>query len=52
MDGLLSEAKQVFDKLQVRDVVIWNMLISGYVEQRQKEKAPERCSFRAFILGP
>jgi pentatricopeptide repeat protein len=39
--GLLNEAKQVFDKLQVRDVVVWNMLISGYVEQRQEEKALE-----------
>lgn len=30
--GLLTKAKQVFDKLPVRDVVSWTSLITGYAE--------------------
>ncbi|KAH7423042.1 hypothetical protein KP509_12G036800 [Ceratopteris richardii] len=31
--GLMSKAQEVFDKLPVKDVVSWNALIAGYVQQ-------------------
>lgn len=30
--GMLLKAQEVFDKIQVRDVVSWNMLITGYAQ--------------------
>ncbi|KAI5074984.1 hypothetical protein GOP47_0010945 [Adiantum capillus-veneris] len=30
--GLLTRAQEVFDKLRMRDIVLWTTLISGYVE--------------------
>eukprot|EP00250_Pteridium_aquilinum_P018807 c24213_g11_i1 orf=207-1673(-) len=30
--GLLAEAQKVFDKLPIRDVVLWTALIAGYTE--------------------
>ena len=37
--GLLVEAKEVFNEFQVRDVVSWTALISGYTEQGLFEEA-------------
>ena len=37
--GLILEAQDVFDKLPVRDVVTWNAIISGYVQQGRGEEA-------------
>ena len=37
--GLLIEAQQVFDNLQVQDVVSWTTLISGYTEKGHSDQA-------------
>lgn len=37
--GLLAQAQEVFDQLQVRDVVAWNVLMAGYAEHGQNEEA-------------
>ncbi|MCO5599687.1 hypothetical protein L7F22_053792 [Adiantum nelumboides] len=37
--GLLSIAQEVFDKLSVRDVISWNILISGYSEHGYGKEA-------------
>ncbi|KAH7446487.1 hypothetical protein KP509_01G058800 [Ceratopteris richardii] len=37
--GFLAEARDVFDELQVRDVVTWNALISRYIEHGFDEEA-------------
>ncbi|KAI5078978.1 hypothetical protein GOP47_0006649 [Adiantum capillus-veneris] len=37
--GLLSKAKEVFDKLPARDVVSWTTLIAGCVNHEQHEEA-------------
>ena len=37
--GALTEAKQVLDKLRNRDIVSWNALISGYVQQGRGKDA-------------
>ncbi|KAI5072970.1 hypothetical protein GOP47_0013076 [Adiantum capillus-veneris] len=39
--GLLSIAKEVFDRLLVKDVVSWTMLITGYAEQGYSEETLE-----------
>ena len=36
--GMLGKAKEVFDKLQVRTVVSWNALISGYAKNSQEDR--------------
>ncbi|KAI5056069.1 hypothetical protein GOP47_0029590 [Adiantum capillus-veneris] len=37
--SLLAEAQHVFDKLQVRSLVSWNALITGYAEHAHAEEA-------------
>lgn len=37
--GLLAKARGVFDKLLVRDKVVWNALMAGYVEAGNGEEA-------------
>ncbi|KAH7293262.1 hypothetical protein KP509_28G018400 [Ceratopteris richardii] len=37
--GLLSKARAVFDKLPVRDVVLWTALLDGYAEHGDGEEA-------------
>ncbi|KAI5080314.1 hypothetical protein GOP47_0005793 [Adiantum capillus-veneris] len=37
----LTEAQDIFDKLSVQEVGVWNVLISGYAEQRRSEGAVE-----------
>eukprot|EP00250_Pteridium_aquilinum_P029183 c38703_g1_i1 orf=2-337(+) len=37
--GLLAEAHNVFDKLQVQDVVSWTALIGGYAEHGLGEES-------------
>lgn len=39
--GSLATAQDLFDKLPVRNVVSWNALMTGYVEQGDDEKALE-----------
>eukprot|EP00250_Pteridium_aquilinum_P019331 c24391_g2_i2 orf=865-3561(+) len=39
--GCLNEAQEVFDKLQVRDVVSWNTLIVAYAEHGPFQEAVE-----------
>lgn len=34
----LEEAQEVFDNLQVRDVVLWNVLIAGYADRKCGEE--------------
>lgn len=37
--GALKKAREVFDAIETRDVVLWNALISGYAQHRQGEEA-------------
>lgn len=37
--GLLPEAQEVFDTIPVQDVVLWNALITGYVDNGHGEEA-------------
>ncbi|KAI5070834.1 hypothetical protein GOP47_0015177 [Adiantum capillus-veneris] len=37
--GLLSKAQEVFDRLPARDVIVWNSLLTGYVENGCDEEA-------------
>ncbi|KAK7356458.1 hypothetical protein VNO80_15730 [Phaseolus coccineus] len=37
--GKLVEAKRVFDKMPVKDLVSWNAILSGYVNARRIEEA-------------
>ena len=37
--GSLAEAENVFNKLVHKDIVLWTVLISGYVEHGYGEKA-------------
>lgn len=37
--GLLTKARAVFDKLPVRDVVLWTTLMDGYAEHGSEEEA-------------
>ena len=37
--GDMAAAQQVFDELSVRNVVCWNVLISGYTQQGKNEEA-------------
>ena len=37
--GVMSKAQEVFDKLQLRDVVSWNVLIAGYVQNKLDDEA-------------
>lgn len=39
--GFLGKAQEIFDKLNVRDVVLWTALIAGYTENEQGEEALE-----------
>ncbi|KAJ7531823.1 hypothetical protein O6H91_14G060500 [Diphasiastrum complanatum] len=39
--GDLNEARQVFDKLSKRDVVLWNAMIEGYAQRGFSEQAFE-----------
>ena len=39
--GRLSEARKVFDKMTLRNIVVWNALIAGYVEQESNQQAME-----------
>lgn len=39
--GVLTQARQVFDKLPIRNVVSWTSLIAGYVEHDNGEEALE-----------
>ncbi|KAI5055308.1 hypothetical protein GOP47_0030453 [Adiantum capillus-veneris] len=48
--GLLTKAQKMFHKLPVQDAVIWNTLISGYVQHEQSEEAL-RCVYRMQLEG-
>ena len=37
--GLIEVARQVFDNLPVKDVILWTALIIGYVEHEHGEEA-------------
>ncbi|KAH7438128.1 hypothetical protein KP509_04G002300 [Ceratopteris richardii] len=39
--GLLGRAEEVFDKLQVRDLILWTTLMDGYCKQGYGNKALE-----------
>ena len=60
--GMLSEAKDVFDEMHVRNVVSWNALLSGYVTHGLFQEAlecynkikleavvPDTCTFLCFL---
>ncbi|KAI3421388.1 uncharacterized protein J3R85_012425 [Psidium guajava] len=42
--GLMEDAELVFDRMVERDVVTWNLLISGYVQNGHVERALETCN--------
>ena len=48
--GALERAREVFEQLQVRNVVSWNALISGYVQHEQGEDAL-KCFRQMQITG-
>ncbi|KAI5080335.1 hypothetical protein GOP47_0005814 [Adiantum capillus-veneris] len=37
--GVLTKGQEVFDELPIRDVVSWNVLITGYIQQGQGQEA-------------
>ncbi|KAK1281920.1 Pentatricopeptide repeat-containing protein [Acorus calamus] len=41
--GSVEDAEIVFDRMVERDIVTWNLLISGYVKDGQLEKAINAC---------
>eukprot|EP01018_Ginkgo_biloba_P036666 Gb_31696 [translate_table: standard] len=60
----IDEARKVFDKMSLRDVVSWNMMISGYAQRRQGEEGlklfrqmqlsgirPDEVTWNAMIAG-
>eukprot|EP00250_Pteridium_aquilinum_P019894 c24620_g21_i2 orf=2-262(+) len=60
--GALEEAQQVFDGFPNRDIVSWNALITGFVQQGLAEKAlsyfewmqsggfaPDACTFACVL---
>eukprot|EP00250_Pteridium_aquilinum_P032516 c45991_g1_i1 orf=3-212(-) len=48
--GLLMDAQHLFDKLSVQDLCLWNVLIAGYSEQGQSEKALQ-CFKKMQVKG-
>jgi pentatricopeptide repeat protein len=49
--GCLARARQAFDRLCARNVVTWNTLITGYVEQGDAQEALE-CRKRMLHIPP
>lgn len=41
--GLIEDAEHVFSRMAERDVVTWNLMISGYIQDGQIENALEMC---------
>jgi pentatricopeptide repeat protein len=41
--GVVKKAREVFDKLPIRNTVTWNALIAGYVQHGHVEKAMDCC---------
>ncbi|KAM5547810.1 pentatricopeptide repeat-containing protein [Rosa sericea] len=41
--GLIEDAEIVFSRMNEKDVVTWNLLISGYVQIGEVDKAVEMC---------
>lgn len=39
--GRLEDAREVFDKLPTKDVVVWNALLNGYAESSSSQRASE-----------
>ena len=37
--GFIGKAREVFDDIQIRNVVLWNALITGYVQNEHSEEA-------------
>ena len=51
--GLLQVAEQVFDQLPSQDVVLWNVLITGYVEHGYGEEALQSFGImKASMVSP
>lgn len=40
----IEDARQVFDKMSIRDTVLWNVMVNGYVTNGKQEKAMELFS--------
>ncbi|KAI9074986.1 hypothetical protein K1719_043036 [Acacia pycnantha] len=40
--GLMVEAQEVFDEFTVRDMVLWNSMVNGYVQIGQFNEALEK----------
>ncbi|CAE5962436.1 unnamed protein product [Arabidopsis arenosa] len=58
--GYIAEAREIFEKLEARNTVTWNTMISGYVKRREMTQArklfdemPERdvVTWNAMISG-
>ncbi|MCO5596862.1 hypothetical protein L7F22_050932 [Adiantum nelumboides] len=50
--GVLEKAQEVFDKLRVRNIVVWTALISGYAEHgcgKEALRCFDICSSRALL---
>jgi pentatricopeptide repeat protein len=41
--GLLEAAEAVFEQMEGRDIVTWNLMIAGYVQDGQVDKAFDTC---------
>jgi pentatricopeptide repeat protein len=41
--GVVSKAREAFDKLPIRNTVTWNALIAGYVQHGHAEEAMDCC---------
>ena len=50
--GLSSRAREVFNNLLVRDVVVWSTLIEGYTENEQNDKALELSEHMQYVHIP
>ena len=48
--GSFSKARDVFEKIPVQDVVLWNTMISGYVQQEHHEEAL-KCFDQMHVRG-
>lgn len=50
--GMMSEAKQVFQKMPEQELVTWNALIGGYAENEEPDEAVKAFKFMREIGEP
>ncbi|XP_073137769.1 pentatricopeptide repeat-containing protein CRR2, chloroplastic-like [Henckelia pumila] len=47
--GCLNDSRQVFDKIDNRDVVLWNSMLAAYSKNGQPEDCLKLCSQMVFV---